>query len=74
MAELAERFDVSFETIRRDLKALEKEHCTFDNDAEYILKNGTGSYKKDRHVALVYGDYYFIEAIYKLKGFTTLFW
>lgn len=56
------------------LKALEKEHCSFEQDTEYILKNGTGSYTKDRHVALVYGDYYFIEAIYKLKGFTPLFW
>ena len=56
------------------LKALEKEHCNWDIDKECILQNSTGWYKGDIHISHVFGDYYFIEAIYKLKGFNPLFW
>lgn len=28
---------------------------------------------KQAHIPIIYGDYYFVEAIYKLKGFELLF-
>ena len=56
------------------LKALEENHCNWDCDKESILQNSTGWYKGDRHISHVFGDYYFIEALYKLKGFNPLFW
>ena len=60
------------------LKALEKEHCDWTLDQQCILMNGTGYYhgleKGSIHKPLIYGDYYFVEAIYKLKDFGILFW
>jgi len=59
------------------LKAMEKDHCNWTLDEDSILQNGSEAYhaNKDRnHIPIIYGDYYFIEAIYKLKGFEPLFW
>ena len=33
-----------------------------------------GGGDKGRHIPIIYGDYYFIEAIYKLRGNDILFW
>lgn len=56
------------------MKALVDNHCDFTDDSEAILKNVTGSYAADFHVSRVYGEYYFVEAMYKLKGFEPMFW
>ena len=40
--------------------------------SEYLDSFGDGIHGTPKYDE--YGDYYFIEAIYKLKGFTTLFW
>lgn len=56
------------------LKALEKDHCDWSLDEQSILQNGTERYGKEFHKPIIYGDYYFVEAIYKLKGFDTLLW
>lgn len=57
------------------LKALEKDHCDWTLKEQSILQNGAEAYHNAGHnMPIIYGDYYFIEAIYKLlnKGF--LFW
>ncbi len=59
------------------LKAMEKEFCCWDDTVDSILGMGTGAYHEspqERHTPIIYGDYFFIEAIYKLKGFDMLFW
>ena len=57
------------------LKAIEEEQCDWTMDNQFIVMNNTGHYHgKDVHVPLIYSDYYFIEAIYKLKDFGILFW
>lgn len=58
------------------LKAMEKEFCNWDERIDYILDMGTGLYhdQTSHHKSMIYGEYYFIEAIYKLKGFDILFW
>lgn len=60
----------------RMLKAMEKEFCNWDENVDYILGMGTELYhnEKGHHKSIIYGDYYFVEAIYKLKGFELLFW
>ena len=58
------------------LKAL-TEHCTdFSEDTHELLKMGTGSYHhvESRHISLIYGDYYYLEALLKLKGSDILLW
>lgn len=56
------------------LKALEKEHCDWSAEEQSILQNGSECYGKGVHKPIIYGDYYFVEAIYKLKGYDMLLW
>lgn len=57
------------------LKVLEA-HCTDWSDGyPAILTHCTGSYHgKDHHIAMNYADFFFIEAILKLRGDDFLFW
>lgn len=56
------------------LKALDKSCAIYDNSDEALLTNGTSQYHLNQGIwevengALIYGDYYYIEAICKLKG------
>ena len=58
------------------LKALEENYCDWNTETDSILQMGTEAYGRERgrHIPIIYGDYYFAEAIYKLKGFDMLFW
>ena len=59
------------------LKAMEKNFCNWTEEEQSILQMGTEAYfcrPQGKHAAIIYCDYYFIEAIYKLKGFDMLFW
>ena len=56
------------------LKALEKDHCNWGTEEQSILQNGTEAYKRGIHIPIIYGDFYFVEAIYKLKGYEFLIW
>lgn len=59
------------------LKALEKDYCDWTEDEDSILQMGTEAYECreiGRHAPIIYGDYFFAEAIYKLRGNTMLFW
>lgn len=61
----------------RILKTLDSDFCDWSDKQEAILRGGTVAYGCDsnnRHIPLIYGDYFFTEAIYKLKGFNMLFW
>lgn len=62
------------------LKALDQNCCNYENDVDYIVGMGTEEWTdkkeaigKTAHIPIIYGDYYFVEAIYKLKGFEFLF-
>lgn len=58
------------------LKAMEEKFCDWSDNEDSILQMGTERYHTEtaRHIPIIYGDYYFAEAIYKLKGFDILFW
>lgn len=56
------------------LKALEKNFADWNEDTDFIIGNSTGSYKSDHNLNIIYADYYFAEAIYKLKDLGPLFW
>lgn len=56
------------------LKALEKEHCNWGLNEQSILQNGSEAYGRGVHIPLIYGDFFFVEAIYKLKGYEFFIW
>ncbi len=59
------------------LKAMDKKFCNWNTGEDSILQYGTHSYKNrlsERHIHIIYGDYFFVEAMYKLSNGDTLFW
>ena len=57
------------------VKAAVEKHADFSDDSDAILHNGTVAYHfGEKNFDMVYCDYYFVEAISKLKGFDTFLW
>lgn len=60
------------------LKTLDEKYCDYTLDEQSVLQMGSEAYRLDKpekiHMPIIYGDYFFTEAIYKLKGFDMLFW
>ena len=59
----------------RMLKALYEKRCNLDPEVDNLLEKGTEAYHANRHeISIIYGDYYFIEAIFKLTGEELFIW
>lgn len=56
------------------LKALEEKWCDWSCDTDGTLMGSSDSYAGGWHKNLIYGDFYFVEAILKLKGSNFLIW
>lgn len=58
------------------LKATDKKFCNWDINFDSIVQMGSGSYftEYDKHVPIIYGDYFFIEAILRLLDKDILIW
>lgn len=56
------------------LQNIEKHFADWSRDTDFIIGNSSGWYSKEQNVNIIYADYYFAEAVYKLKGFEPLFW
>jgi len=57
------------------LKAIADTRADWSRDCDAIVQNCTAAYHADKHhVTMSYADYYFMEAIYKLKGTGILIW
>ena len=56
------------------LKAMEKNWCDWTENEDSILQMGSEAYGWGHHMPIIYGDYFFVEAIFKLKGFDFLPW
>ena len=58
------------------LKAMEEHFADWSPDTDFMIHHATGSYhnEKDRHVSMIYGDYFFAEAVYKLLKAGNLSW
>lgn len=63
------------ETAERLLTALAEKRCDFTKDRDNILTHCSAAYHDERHnFPIVYGDYYFTEAVLKLCGKETFLW
>lgn len=61
----------------RMLKSLTEHYSNLDNDKKQcILNEGTGHFTADQNVnvGLIYGDYFFVEALSRLLGNDDIFW
>ena len=60
----------------RFLKATDERFCDWDIERDGVVTMCSGAYwsEKDRHVPMVYADYYFLEAMLRLVGKDTLLW
>jgi Glycosyl Hydrolase Family 88. len=58
------------------LKATDEKFCNWDVNYDSIVAMGSGSYETehDRHVPIIYGDYFFIEAVLRLLDKDILIW
>jgi unsaturated chondroitin disaccharide hydrolase len=61
----------------RIVKSLYENYGAWDREEEGLLTHGTIYYKSERypnHVPIIYGDFFFIEALTKLRGSTEVLW
>ena len=59
----------------RMLKALEEKRCNWKPEVDHLLEKCTAAYHdKDHEFAIIYGDYYFIEALMKLSAHELFIW
>lgn len=64
-----------FNPAGRFLRALEEKRTNWDTGVDYILENGSVAYHDEKHnFPIVYGDYFFTEAIFKLCGKELFLW
>lgn len=56
------------------MQALSEIHCDWTENNDSILQNNSGCWGKGVHIPAMYGEYYYVEAMYKLKGFDKMFW
>ncbi|TBL78998.1 glycoside hydrolase family 88 protein [Paenibacillus thalictri] len=61
---------------KRMLRSMTDAYTVWDLRDEAIVKHATGSFPtgKNIDVPLIYGDYFYVEALAKLRGHTAMFW
>lgn len=60
----------------RILRAIDERYTRWDNGTPALLTHCTAAWHDipSRHMTMIYADYFFIEAIFKLRGEERLFW
>ncbi len=64
------------ESAMKILKATDERFANWDPEYDSIVQMGSGAYhsEKDRHVPIIYGDYFLIEAVLRLLDQDFLIW
>lgn len=67
--------DVYLNAALKLLRALDEKRCNWDDGVDNLLEKCTAEYHSDEHeFAIIYGDYYFMEALLKLTGQELFIW
>ncbi|WP_168120206.1 glycoside hydrolase family 88 protein [Paenibacillus sp. HB172176] len=67
--------DVYIRAAVKLLRTLDESRSDWTSATDCLLLNGSAAYHNpNRHTAIIYGDYYFMEAIFKLKGNDLYLW
>lgn len=56
------------------LKALDEKRCNWTKSCDCIIENSSEAYHTNKHISIIYADYFFMEAIFKLKGNDIFLW
>ena len=62
------------------LKACDEHFCNYEEDEDALVLMGTERYphteagRRGLHIPIIYGDFFFVEALCKLKGREFLIW
>ena len=62
------------------LKACDEHFCNYEENEDALVLMGSGQYPhneadfKGVHIPMIYGDFFFVEALFKLKGNDFLIW
>ncbi len=56
------------------LKATDEKFCDWDNENDGIVGGGKVSYHEDGYFKIIYGDYFFIEAVLRLRNASFFIW
>lgn len=56
------------------LTAIEQKFADWSENTDFLIGGVSGAYGTDNNIHIIYADYFFAEAVYKLKGFEPLFW
>lgn len=67
-----------FDAAMKTLKATEEKCCCFDENTDYIVDMGSVHYPREGkapvHIPIIYGDFFFTEALCKICGKDFLIW
>ena len=78
IAEHVDEFEKQFyvEAAVKMLKATDEKFCNWNPEYDSIVQMGSGSYHTDhdKHVPIIYGDYFFMEAVLRLLNKDILIW
>ncbi len=66
--------DLYLKSALKLLHAMDEKYCDWTEEEDSILQMGMESYRVGAQLPLIYGDFFFTEAIYKLKGFENVSW
>lgn len=62
------------------LKACDEHFCNYEDNEDALVLMGSERYphtevqQKGVHIPIIYGDFFFVEALYKLKGYKFFIW
>ncbi len=80
IAEFVPNGDKYLDAAIRILKATDEKCCNYDDNEDALVLMGSERYPKNEeelktiHIPMVYGDFFFVEALLKLKGNDFLIW
>lgn len=76
LAELVDEAEMNeyMQAALRLLKTLDEKRCDYSVANDHFLENCSGAYHNHQHKSMVYGDYFYMEALFKLTGGDVFFW
>lgn len=66
--------ELYWNTALKLLKTLDEKRSNWTKDCDCIIENCSEAYHSQKHIHMIYGDYFFMEAVFKLKENDIFLW